>query len=256
MPKRPLTGLLPPSPPRQSARPPATATTAPQRTPPSATAVLAAAQAKHAPAGTGEEASAIQCQKSRRVSYFESPRAKRARLYRVRKQANGRNVATAKYRILSTNQFRSKTMSSRGLHSEKRLYDWLERHHPGDYRVLWLYTELETCGSDYHNCTARVSRWFPHAKVYYSVDYPSEDDVSSDSDDGVTTSQERKTAKAKRRRNRGPKALKRFQTVLTNRDNAGQNLDGPVDMDDFNPYLRVPYSPYHGDSDEDPGITL
>ena len=193
------------------------------------------------------------------VSYYRSRKAKAAREYREQNDPGGCNVATVDYTVTSTGLSFKRTAESNKRHTEKVLYDWLEHNHYGDYTVNWLYTELETCGSDYHNCTAKVARWFPNADIYYSIDYPAADTVSTDDDDDKSDPVEtlrRKTAKAKRRRKRSAPILKRLRTKSLKRKREGQDSGDEVDIDDFNPELNVPYSPYRDDPTQDPGIFL
>jgi hypothetical protein len=181
-------------------------------------------------------------QPATQVSYFESPYAKRARHYRRDNDVGGRNVATVCYQIKHGHSWgtnRYETMPSSGEHSEKRLYDYLEGLGV-TYRVRWVYTELAPCGSDYHNCAQRLEGWWPTAAVYYSVDYPSLDEVSSESDDDDKQTKKRK--KAKRRRSRGPGTLKRFKTYSKGWDSDDDDAPGPSD---FNPPLRDIHSPPH-----------
>lgn len=195
-------------------------------------------------------------QAARRVSYFNHWAAKKARKYRTSNDdVGGRNVATVHFTVLSTGATDTKTMASDGRHTEGLLFDWLQANHPGDYDVDWLYTELQTCGSDYHNCTARVGQWFPNATIYYSVDYPSVDDVSTDeSDDGsnADATAERKRAKATRRRARGAPILRRFRTKARKRKREGDTSN--VGTTDFRPRLVAPYSPAWTDNSLDPGL--
>ena len=133
-------------------------------------------------------------------------------------------------------------MASSGTHSEKNLYDFLHNRYTRRnvrYKVNWLYTELATCGSDLHNCTQRVGEWFPGVNVYYSIDYPNMDEVSSESSDSEGESLRR--AKAKRRRARGPQMLKRFENKMARLDSS----DPEIDESDFNPRLRRINSPAH-----------
>jgi hypothetical protein len=107
-------------------------------------------------------------------------------------------------------------MMSWGKHSEKRLKEWLDATHGvGGYTVAWLYTELEPCGSDVHNCKAKVGAWFPGAKIRYSVRYPNSSDVNPQASNGAWRSLALRKTIAKRRRARGPtRHLKRYQTKL------------------------------------------
>ena len=179
-------------------------------------------------------------QPATQVSYFQSDFARRARHYRRDNDVGGANLATACYKIKTKGKWGGRqyeTMPSGGLHSEKRLYDYLEGLGV-TYKVLWVYTELAPCGSDFHNCAQRLENWWPDAEVYYSVDYPSLEDVSSESSDD--DQQTKKREKAKRRRGRGPSTLKRFRTYSRKWDSDEE--DGP-DSSDFNPKLRRIHSP-------------
>jgi len=176
------------------------------------------------------------------VSYFTSDFAKRARHYRRDNDVGGRNLATVRYRTKSGGSWgiwKYKTLPSSGHHSEKRLYDFLEDLGV-EYQVDWVYTELAPCGDDYHNCAQRLEDWWPTADVYYSVDYPSVSDVSSESDDD--DKQTKKREKAKRRRSRGPATLGRFQTKSRKYDSDEDDDPAPGD---FKPALRRIYSPVH-----------
>ncbi len=177
------------------------------------------------------------------VSYFTSDFAKRARHYRRDNDVGGRNLATARYRTKGGGGawgiWRYKTLPSEGLHSEKRLYDFLEDLGV-EYQVDWVYTELAPCGSDYHNCAQRLEDWWPTADVYYSVDYPALEDVSSESSDD--DEQTKKRDKAKRRRSRGTATLGRFQTKSRKYDSDEDDDPAPGD---FKPALRRIYSPVH-----------
>jgi hypothetical protein len=174
------------------------------------------------------------------VSYFGSDFAKQARHYRLKNDIEGANLATACYKVKKKGKWgglKYETMPSAGEHSEKRLHDFLEDLGV-EYKVIWVYTELEPCGADYHNCAQRLEDWWPTAEVYYSVDYPSLDDVSSESsdDDG-----EKKRNKAKRRRSRGPATLKRFKTFSKKWDSDEDESPSPADF----PKLRRIHSPLH-----------
>jgi hypothetical protein len=177
------------------------------------------------------------------VSYFTSEYARRARHYRRDNNVGGRNLATARYRTKGGGGawgiWRHKTLPSSGRHSEKRLYDFLEGLGV-EYQVDWVYTELAPCGSDYHNCAQRLEDWWPAADVYYSVDYPSLEDVSSESNDD--DKQTKKKSKAKRRRSRGTATLPRFKTKSRKYDSDEDDEPGPGD---FKPPLRRIYSPAH-----------
>jgi hypothetical protein len=176
------------------------------------------------------------------VSYFTSIFAKRARHYRRDNAVGGRNLATVRYRTKSGGSWgiwKYKTLPSEGLHSEKRLYDFLEDLGV-EYQVDWVYTELAPCGSDYHNCAQRLEDWWPTADVYYSVDYPSVEDVSSESSDD--DEQTKKRNKAKRRRKRGTGTLGRLGTKSRKYDS---DEDDAPDPGDFKPALRRIYSPVH-----------
>ena len=183
-------------------------------------------------------------QLARQVSYFSSRYSADARRYRRTHTVGGRNLATVAYELRKPNGkwglTRYKTLPSAGLHSERRLYDYLEGLGQR-YRVKWVYTELEPCGSDYHNCAERLENWWPAARVYYSVDYPSYEDVSSDDSSDSDSEKERtKRTKAKRRRKRGPGTLKRFGTYLRKHDS-----DDEPDESDFKPTLTRINSPMH-----------
>ena len=181
-------------------------------------------------------------QPATQVSYFESGVARRARHYRRDNNVGGANLATACYKVKKDGKWggrKYKTMPSAGEHSEKRLHDYLEDLGV-TYKVLWVYTELAPCGSDFHNCAQRLENWWPDAEVYYSVDYPSLEDVSSESSDDDKKTKKRK--KAKRRRRRGPATLKRFRTFSKKWDSDEE--DGP-DSSNFNPKLQRIHSPSH-----------
>jgi RHS repeat-associated protein len=154
--------------------------------------------------------------RQKRVRYFSSPYAKRARAWRALGNVGGRNLATVEYTVLATGAVKHKTMMSWGKHSEKRLKEWLDATHGvGGYTVAWLYTELEPCGSDVHNCKAKVGAWFPGAKIRYSVRYPNSSDVNPQASNGAWRSLALRKTIAKRRRARGPtRHLKRYQTKL------------------------------------------
>jgi len=182
-------------------------------------------------------------QPATQVSYFTSAVARRARHYRRDNDVGGANLATVCYQIQNDDDSwgprKYKTMPSAGEHSEKRLHDYLEAL-PYVYRVRWVYTELAPCGSDYHNCAQRLEDWWPDAEVYYSVDYPSLEDVSSESSDDDR--QTKKREKAKRRRSRGPATLERFKTKSRKYDSDEDDDPAPGD---FKPVLRRIYSPPH-----------
>ena len=194
------------------------------------------------PASTGS------IQMAKKVSYFSSPYAHWARTKRHTSVVGGRNIATVEYQLKtksgwSVKKYKSET--SAGFHSEKLLYDFLEGLGV-KYRVNWLYTELAPCGSDCHNCDERVKTWFPNLDsddIYYSIDYPSYEDVSTDdSSDSDSTKEKRKRQKAKRRRKRGPRTLKRFETRIKKE---GPDSDDDVDESSFKPALTTIYSPTH-----------
>jgi RHS repeat-associated protein len=184
------------------------------------------------------------------VSYFTDPHAAWARDQRANGNVNGRNLATVKYRITNGIGAGTKghhTLISSGKHSETRLKAWLEANYPGRYEVLWLYTELEPCGSNVHNCRNKVSGWNWSAKgerVFYSIDYPNEEDVSDTEPSGAMRNAARKRKLAQDRRSVGPQNLKRFQSQLKRRKLNGQPLNVvPV----FNPPLR-PITPRGGNN--------
>jgi hypothetical protein len=207
-----------------------------------------------APAASSRHAGVIQ---RMRIGYFGHAKSKDAREFRESNDPGGCNVATVHYQVLSTGIFATRTMQSNKRHTEGLLFDWLEATYPGDYDVDWLYTELETCGSDYHNCRDRVTGWFPNAQVYYSISYPSKDTVSTDDDDDksdLERTELRKRRKATRRRARTTPILKRFSTKLKKRREAGEDSGDEVEMDDFKPAMKVPYSPYRDDQNLDPGV--
>lgn len=143
------------------------------------------------------------------VGYFTSHYARKARHIRSQGGVGGRNIATAKVRVIGAggviaNQYINKL--SKGRHSEARLkrkIDKLVNHHGvGNVQVVWIYTELEPCGSDCHNCRQRLRNWFGNnTKIRYSIQY-------TNTGFGVSS------AKAKARRRRAVNTLKRFQTKL------------------------------------------
>lgn len=97
-----------------------------------------------------------------------------------------------------------------------------------------------------HNCRSRVRRWWgDDFDIYYSIDYPGIDDVSSTDSDSQGSSGEKKREKAKRRRARGPaNHLPRYETKLRGRKAAGTALNAPLSESDFtNPALPRIYSP-------------
>src|SRR5438270_4293104 len=167
-----------------------------------------------------------------KVSY-SSKFAKHARKMRETRKVGGCNIATAYFKKKSTGQDMYVTKASASRHSEKRIYDILERDHSGDYKVHWLYTELEPCGPEVHNCKARVATWFPGANVYYSFIYPDAEEVSSDEESDTVKLLEakkrralkwaKKQEKAKRRRKRSVNLLKRL--------NNQQQLKGLAESD-------------------------
>ena len=239
---------LPPRAPHLPPVPPAVRPVAQARTltpPPPAvsrpSALLAPLPARPVTAALQRKAAVIQ--PATQVSYFTSAVARRARHYRRDNDVGGANLATVCYQIQNDDDTwgprKYKTMPSAGEHSEKRLHDYLEAL-PYVYRVRWVYTELAPCGSDYHNCAQRLENWWPNAEVYYSVDYPSLDDVSSESSDDER--QTKKRDKAKRRRSRGPATLERFKTKSRKYDSDEDDPPGPGD---FKPVLRTIYSPPH-----------
>lgn len=187
---------------------------------------------------SGQMGSVIQL--ARRVNFGKSKYAAEARKLRRGSKIGGKNIATASYRTKvgksKWSAYSTITFTSSGTHSEKNIYDYLESLKV-DYEVNWLFTELAPCGSDFHNCERRVGEWFPNASVYYSIDYPSYEDVSSESSDDEKSTKKRK--KAKRRRRRGPMILKRFETKLRN------DWDSSDDEPEFNPPLRPINSPLH-----------
>jgi hypothetical protein len=184
------------------------------------------------------------------VSYSQSSKARYARQERRAGNFGGRNLATVKYRV-NGGPPQYKTLPSNGRHSEKVLYDWLQANHGTTWEVSWLYTELAPCGSDYHNCDAKVANWFPNADVYYSIDYPSADGVSSGSETDDDARELGKRKKATRRRSRGSGLLKRLKRSLNN-VNSGDEME----PSDFPTGIRSLYSPNRNDSDEDQGYLL
>ena len=194
-----------------------------------------------------------------KVPYFTSPYAAKARKRRASEKVGGRNIATVKYEVLTTHQERLVTKLSEGFHSEKRIYDYLQKYYPNNYKVKWLYTELAPCGSDVHNCNSRVRNWWgDDFDIYYSIDYPNTHEVSSSSSDNEETSRQKRVNKAKRRRSRGPgKHLKRYQTLLQRRSKKGIDLNEPVSESDFKrPPLPNIYSPKRDSDSEDGGFRL
>lgn len=197
----------------------------------------------------------VQCIKSTPVSYATSPFSKEAREIRSSQKVGGRNIATIEFKILSTNVVERHSEISDGVHSEKLIYDWLEANHHNDYKAIFLYTEYEPCGSDFHNCNDRVSKWFPGVDVYYSIIYPSMDTVSDDEsniEDSGTKTIRKKTVKerqndriekAKRRRHRATNVAKRIETLLKARKKNSIPLDKPINIDKDMPKFTTPKSP-------------
>jgi hypothetical protein len=153
--------------------------------------------------------------------------------------------------VISTGATAYETLPSNKRHSEGQLYDWLEANHRGDYRVEWLYSELEPCGSDYHDCAARVKVWFPGAKIYWSVDYASKDNVSSGDEADDDEREEGKRAKAKRRRSKSTGLVKRLDKKV-DEISSGEEME----LSDFRGGIRPIYSPYRNDNTQDPGYYL
>ncbi len=192
---------------------------------------------------------------TQRVSYFTHRYAHWVRKARSKGGVGGRNLATVKYRVLSTGKKRHLTQRSNGQHSETRLKALLDIKHPGNYEVLWLYTELEPCGSLVRSCRYKVAKWQWSAKgerIFYSVDYPSEEEVSDDErdvNDNLTGGQRNQKAKqtvAQSRRHIGPTLLKRFQTILVARKKSGKSLNQAVNPVTVNPSFRRVLPPHRG----------
>ncbi|MFD2232891.1 nucleic acid/nucleotide deaminase domain-containing protein [Phaeospirillum tilakii] len=192
-----------------------------------------------------------------RVHFSSHPAAESAREIRSRGEANGRNIATVNFKVLSTGVKMIHSEISDGVHSERLIHDWLELKYSGNYEVIWLYTELEPCGVDYHNCREKVRKWFPMAEIYYSIIYPSFDDVSDDDKAlSAPARAKKRVEKAKRRRKRSSALLKRLQTTMSSRARKRIRLNDPISIDDFHPALNVPYSPSRKDSSKSPGVML
>jgi hypothetical protein len=191
---------------------------------------------------------AVQLEK---VSYSKSPQAQFVRRERRKNNHGGNNLATVKYKVLSTGATYYKTLPSNKRHSEGQLYDWLEKKHPADYKVEWLYSELEPCGRDYHDCASRVEAWFPGAKIYWSIDYASKDEVSSGDETDAAEREAEKRAKAKRRRAKSSGLVKRLDKKLKVKSSGDE-----MEVRDFRGGIRSIYSPHRNDGNLDPGYKL
>jgi Domain of unknown function (DUF4157)/Xanthomonas XOO_2897-like deaminase len=156
-----------------------------------------------------------------KVSYFNHPSARFARRKRQAQNVGGRNIATAKVRVNGVRSYITK--KSKGLHSEKRLFDAISvlrnLHGNANVNVRWIYTELQPCGADNHNCKNRLRNWFPNVPIHYSIKYPS-------SKFGISR------ATAQRRRKRAVGTLRRFGTRLR------QGGPVPANANSFRPPLR------------------
>lgn len=161
-------------------------------------------------------------QAAKMVSYFRSPYARFARRRRRQHKTGGCNLATIK--MIVNGVLKYKTFKSQGYHSEKLIYDHVQHLRNVQNKVvnvLWIYTELQPCGSDCHNCSNRLKGWFPGVKIRYSISYTNSTKIPLHNSGAI----------AKRRRGRAVKVLKRFETRLR----SGQPK--PNSKSDFKPKL-------------------
>lgn len=144
------------------------------------------------------------------VSWGTSDYSAAAREWREEENLGGRNIATISYTVNNTGDIFETSEHSEGSHSEKLLYDYFVTTYGNDYKnkitFHWLYTERETCGEDYHDCSSKVQSWFGLSgnQVFASVVYPDAGEMSGD--------EEEQREKAVRRRSRSTNIIKRFQT--------------------------------------------
>lgn len=193
----------------------------------------------------GAQSNFVQLMKNKLVKYSTSDYAADAREWREEEDLGGRNIATLCYTEKATQNCYRTSEHSDGKHSEKLLYEFIVEKYGKDYKdkleFHWLFTERETCGSDYNDCSGKVPDWFDLKleDIKTSVAYPCKDEMSSSEEDDT------KADKAKRRRARGSNIIRRLQTRAT------QVSQGEAEWED--PYsggITSPMSPSHYSTDE------
>ncbi|MDO5971305.1 DUF4157 domain-containing protein [Flavivirga aquimarina] len=192
------------------------------------------------------ENDSVQLMKNTLVSYGTSDYSADAREWREEEDLGGRNIATICYTVKASGKTFRTSEHSEGKHSEKLLYIFILGTYGPSYKdkldFHWLYTERETCGADYHDCSSNVPEWFDLdlADIKASVVYPAEDEMSSDSEE-----EESKSDKAKRRRGRASNIIKRFQTRAKAVAKGDATWDEP-----YSGGITRPMSPAHYPTDE------
>ncbi|MEV4349019.1 LamG-like jellyroll fold domain-containing protein [Actinoplanes sp. NPDC049596] len=83
---------------------------------------------------------------------------------------NGRNVSVYQYED-ADGTLQHLAVQSAGRHAERRAKDALEAQGLSMSSVKQIYTELEPCGPDYHNCNAWLGANAPGVPVTYSFGY-------------------------------------------------------------------------------------
>ena len=109
----------------------------------------------------------------KQVGYLRNDLSRIARNHRqsLENPLSGVNIAVIEYRTRS-NRLLRKVIESNGQHSERRLLEALPDYVKADRsRIRRIYSELEPCGPDYHNCDAFLRKMAPDATVTYSFKY-------------------------------------------------------------------------------------
>ena len=113
--------------------------------------------------------------KLRKVAYGESELSKLAVKYRKtlpHPKHNG-NIAIFEYLDDSGKITRKELTTVINLddHAEMIGMKWLRRNNIADKKVLKIYSELEPCSLEMHNCKQKLQR-YQNAELEYSYDYP------------------------------------------------------------------------------------
>jgi RHS repeat-associated protein len=93
---------------------------------------------------------------------------------------SGRNVAVIGY-VTKGSNIKFVKAASDGRHAERLAFDKLPKYiknAPPEQRKQWVravYTQLEPCGEDFHNCKAWLKRELPNVRVWPGFPYPAHD---------------------------------------------------------------------------------
>lgn len=118
--------------------------------------------------------------KLKKVAYGESELSKSAIKYRktLPKPKHNGNIAIFEYIDDTGKTVRKEftTVLDSDDHAEMIGMKWLRENGIIDEKVVKIYSELEPCGLEKHNCKQRLQR-YKNAEIEYSYDYPGDKNI-------------------------------------------------------------------------------